>query len=146
MCRSAAGPPPADLSLWVFHGTLADDTTRYRVPVPSTVIGADGSRTDFHFMMLGTEGLCVTLLSHPGWPIEHPLVQVGHAWELLHDPPDRGDLSSLPRLGWKTVAWTSFLPTLAAGVALDGTLPPLRHTDDWPATPDVMELLEACAF
>jgi hypothetical protein len=93
MCRSAAGPPPADLSLWVSNGTLADDTTRYRVPVPSTVIGADGSRRDFHFMMLGTEDLCVTLLSHPGWPVEHPLVQVGHAWELLHNPPDRGDLS-----------------------------------------------------
>jgi hypothetical protein len=92
MCRAAAGPPPADLSLWVFNGTLANDTTRYRVLVPGTVISADGSRTDFHFMMLGTEGLCVTLLSHPGWPVEHPLVQVGHAWELLHDPPDRGDL------------------------------------------------------
>jgi hypothetical protein len=140
------GSPPKGLSLWVFNGTLMDETQQYRVPVPRAVISADGSRTDFHFMMLGTEGLCVTLLSHPGWPVEHPLVQKGHAWELLHSPPEGGDLSSLPMLGCKTVAWTTFLPTLAEGVTLGGELPPLRHTDDWPATPEVMDLLAACEF
>jgi hypothetical protein len=139
-------PPPADLSLWVFNGTFDDATTRYKVPVPRSVVGADGNRTVFRFMMLGTEGLCATLLAHPGWPVRHPLVEEGQAWELLHDPPESGELSCLSRLGCKTVAWTTFVPTLIDGVHLGGGLPPLRHTDDWPAAPEVMELLESCEF
>lgn len=131
-------PVPAGLSLWVFNGTNKEVRPACSVPVPRWVTEPDGSTTDFHFMMLGTEGLCVTLLSHPGWPIQHPLVVRGEAWELLHDPPTSGDLSSQPRLASKTLGWPTFAGTLKDGIFLGSGLPPLAATDSWPASPEVL--------
>jgi hypothetical protein len=54
-------PAPGGLSLWVFNGAIAEVRPAHSVPVPRWVREPDGSITDFHFMMLGTEGA----LSHP---------------------------------------------------------------------------------
>ncbi|MFC7489427.1 MULTISPECIES: hypothetical protein [unclassified Knoellia] len=134
-------PVPEGLSLWVFNGTIEEVSPAYSVPVPRWVREPDGVTTDFHFMMLGTEGLCVTLISHPGWAIEHPLVVRNEAWELLHAPPESGDLSTMPRLGSKAVGWPTFAGALKDGYRLGGDLPPLGTTEHWPASPEVLSVM-----
>ncbi len=137
--------PPKELSLWVHNCDMDDETTKYRVPLPNVVI-SEGQEVNFEVMVLGMEGLCVTMVWHPGWQIVHPLESQGLAWELLHSPPTRGDLSSLSRMGAKSVAWTPFRPTLKEGFVLDWTLPPLAATESWPAAPEVLGILEQCSF
>jgi hypothetical protein len=50
--------------------------------------------------------MCVTVVSHLGITIRHPMVEAGHAWELLHAPPEQGDLGDLEPLSAKHVTYT----------------------------------------
>lgn len=98
-------PPPSYLSLWVFRGAIIDADPEFMMVLPNDVAMADGTIALCHEMSLVTEGLCVTVVSHPGISIGHPLAERQDAWELLHSPPKRGDLSNFSVLSGKTVAW-----------------------------------------
>ncbi len=137
-------PPPEGLSLWVFNASRNLDDRLFRVAVPRAVRTADGGTVPFHFMMVTLEGLSVTLLSHAGWPVEHPLVERGQAWELLHTPPS-GDLSLLPRLSYQAVFWRAFTATLAEGAQLGGDLPPLRASEAL-VPPEIMTMVANAEF
>lgn len=97
--------PPSDMSLWVFNGTMAKSHPEFTLVLPSTVTMLDGANSLCHELSLATPGLCVTAVSHPGISIDHPLEKRQDAWELLHSPPQEGDLSQLRALPYNTVAW-----------------------------------------
>jgi hypothetical protein len=96
--------PSSHLSLWVFNATMTCADSPFTLVLPSAVVAADGSRARCHVLSLATPGLCVTVVSHAGLRIDHPLVERGQAWELLHNPPS-GDLSQLPQLAYDTITW-----------------------------------------
>jgi len=122
-------PAPDAVSLYVHHADLANMETAYAIPIPSVVTDASGYKTHFHVLHAATDGVGFTVVSHPGWPIDHPLVSDGTGWELLHaPPPSDGDLSLLPAYGPRVISWQEFGAVLKQGHALDGTLPPLRAT------------------
>lgn len=74
-------PPPAGLSVWIAK-RAGDDPSPYRTPLPTIV--ADGQTTRFQAFSHGLDFLDagfldVDLVYHPGWQIEHPLVEEGGA-------------------------------------------------------------------
>ena len=141
-------PVPDGLSLYAHRVDLADSSTVYAVPFPSVVTDARGNHTYFHVLDLATQGVGFSLVSHPGWPVDHPLVSVGSAWELLHSPPPSGsDLSLLPAFGPRAISWQTFGAVLKPGFALDDTLPPLRATRGLiDPDPRVLDILEGYEF
>ncbi|HZK37179.1 MAG TPA: hypothetical protein VFC57_09570 [Aeromicrobium sp.] len=127
---------------------LAIPDTRYAIPIPNVVTDASGNQTHFHLLHLATDGVGFTLVSHPGWSIDHPLVSDGTGWELLHTPPSSGaDLSLLPAYGPRVISWQVFGATLKQGRALDNSLPPLRATGGlFDPDPGVLSVLEDYPF
>lgn len=127
------GVSPDGLSLYVFR--TADrrrGQPRYRMPVPARVVQDDGYVKDFHLLIHVEDGICATLVNHPGWAVEHPLVASGAAWELLHGAPADGTaLDALPVLPWNAVVWTGGEAALKPGLRLGAALPPLREADGW---------------
>ncbi|MGK5681654.1 hypothetical protein [Actinoplanes sp. URMC 104] len=140
-----SSPPPTGLSLWVFKGSTIRGKPEYVVPTPRSVRTPDGDAVDFHYLLWASSGMCVTLLSHSGWPIEHPLVEQGHAWELLHGAQG-GDLSALQEHSFSAITWTTFDATLKEGFSLDGTLPPLRAVSGFPVDAEVLNVVSAYQF
>lgn len=59
-------PPPSDLSLWVFRAEQEEGTPTARVLLPKVVQLDDGT-TPFPMTMITLEGICLTLVYHPGW-------------------------------------------------------------------------------
>lgn len=66
-----------------------------------------GDHTDTSAAFLAaSDGLCVTLVVHPGLVIENPLEADGRAVRLWPDPPQTDvDLRALPELPHSIVAW-----------------------------------------
>lgn len=91
--------PPSDLSLFVFRADMESDEEKFRLVLPSSVLNDDGTVAQVHVFSVAMEGISVTVVSHPGTVVEHPMVKIGEAAELLHSPPDEFDLSSLPHRG-----------------------------------------------
>lgn len=141
-------PVPDGLSLYAYRVDLDDTSIHHTVPIPSVVTDATGNRTYFHFLHFATQGVGFSLVSHPGWPVEHPLVTSGSAWELLHSPPPSdSDLSLLPVFGPRAIWWPTFGAVLKPEFALDNTLPPLRATGGViDPDPRVLEVLEGYEF
>lgn len=134
-------PPPSNLSLWAFNSSQSRGRPKYRLAVPSEIKNPDGSSTAFHIIQRSELGIGLTLLWHPGWTVLHPLVEEGSAWELLHSPPADASLEDLPRLSHSVVQWIAFEGTLAPGYCLDGSLPPLRASDNFlGVAPEVVEV------
>jgi hypothetical protein len=104
------------------------DGPLYRVPLPR--LTAEGSTVDFIEFHLGVHGVCVTVVVHPGWPIEHPLEAVGQAVRLLPAPAAGIDLSVLPVLGHNAVSWTRCEIELVPGALGSPSLPPLRASHE----------------
>ncbi|WP_139200082.1 hypothetical protein [Curtobacterium sp. MCBA15_008] len=127
--HDAAGIAPDGLSLYVFRTeNCRPSHPQHRMPVPARVVQDDGHVEDFHLFIHAENGICATLLNHPGWTVEHPLVARGDAWELLHDPPaDGADLSSLPALPWTVIKWMGGEADLKPGRRLGTGLPPLQE-------------------
>jgi hypothetical protein len=139
-------PPPAGLSLWVFRAEQEKRTPSARVLLPRVVQLDDGSITRFPMTMITLEGICLTLVYHPGWAIEHPLVAEGAAWELLHSPP-KGGLADLPLMAFNAIHWRRpSTVVLADGLRLDGTLPPLGALTDAPIPGNLFDVIRAASF
>jgi hypothetical protein len=56
-----------------------------RIDLPGTAV-IDGREVRFMKRDLGIRGLDITVVWHPGWPIEHPLVDEGRAAVLWPNP------------------------------------------------------------
>jgi len=139
------GPPPASLSLWVFNASEAKEAATWVLPVPRTVYTSDGLSADYTFLRHGGRGLSATLLEHPGWPVDHPLVASGQAWELIHSP-HAGDLSSLPPHSHEVISWRSCEATLKPDRTLGDGLPPLQGYTTWPVVPEMMDVCSSVGF
>lgn len=98
-------PAPTDLSVFVHHASMSPGTTVATLGVPETVDMADGSTRHSHVFQVTTPELAVSVVSHPGMTIDHPLVARGEAWELLRAAPNIGDLAHLPMRGHRTVVF-----------------------------------------
>lgn len=139
-------PPPPGLSLWAFRAEQEKGTPTARVLLPKVVQLDDGGTTRFPMTMITLEGICLTLVYHPGWAIEHPLVAEGTAWELLHNAP-KGDLADLPLLPFNAINWRRpSTVVLADGLRLDGTLPPLGTITDSPIPGNLFDVIKAASF
>src|SRR3954447_22824835 len=68
---------------------------RHELVLPAHVLFDDKTTADCHVLSMATPGLGVAVVSHPGVVINHPLVKDGRAWEVLHNPPRRGDIGNL---------------------------------------------------
>jgi len=96
--------------------------------------------------MITLEGICLTLVYHPGWAVEHPLVIDGAAWELLHRAP-KGNLADLPLLPFNAIVWRRpNTVVLADGLRLDGTLPPLGAITGSPIPATLIDVIHAATF
>lgn len=89
---------PRHVSAFVHNVDYSKAGTKHELVIPAHVLFDDGSSADCHVMSLATAGIAVAVVSHPGVTLEHPLVNSGHAWELLHAPPCRGDIGKLKPL------------------------------------------------
>ena len=139
-------PPPDALSLWVFRAEQEKGTPSVRVLLPKAIHLDDGTTTRFPMTMITLEGICLTLIYHPGWAIEHPLAIDGAAWELLHSAP-KGDLADLPLLPFNAISWRRpNTVVLADGLRLDGTLPPLGTLTDSPIPDNLFDVIKAASF
>lgn len=121
--------PPAGLSVWL-HRTDPTEPgpPRYQVPLPR--LTADGTTIEFVAFSVALHGLCVTVVVHPGWAIEHPLEVTGQAVRLLPEPQGAVDVAAMPTLGVRTVQWLRCQVELKPGVLGTVDLPPLRATRD----------------
>lgn len=117
--------PPEGLSLWL-HRTdeAAEDPGKPAWTVPLPTVTADGAVIDFVCFHLSFHGVHVSLVIHPGWPVLHPLEELGTAIRLL---PASGahDLTALPVLPRRTVGWVKCRLTLRDGALGSADLPPL---------------------
>lgn len=127
---TSSAPPPDGLSVWLHRSDPADLGERlHRVPLPR--VTADGTTTDFLQLAVAMHGLCFTVVVHPGWRIEHPLEATGEAVRVLPSPlPGDIDLTPLPALGIRTIAWRRCNVTLKPGVLGSAELPPLRASEE----------------
>ena len=139
---------PAGLSLYVYHADMADSKVVHTVPIPHAVVEPNDVQTHYHELSMATPGVCFTMVSHPGWPIEHPFVAQGTGWELLHAPPPSGSgLFEIAAYGPKAIHWMTFGAHLKPGHALGSDLPPLRATSNPLAPdPDVFAVLDGYLF
>lgn len=139
-------PPPADLSLWAFRAEQKKGTSTAQVMLPKVVQLDDGNIARFPMTMITLDGICLTLVYHPGWPIDHPLVANGSAWELLHNPL-KGNLADLPLMPFNSINW--YRPStvvLADGLKLDGTLPALGSFTGLPISGDLLDVIRSLSL
>lgn len=88
-------PVPAHVSVFVYNADFTRSGTEHELVLPAHVLFDDKTSADCHVLSMATPGLGIAVASHPGVVIEHPLVGTGRAWEVLHDPPRRGDIGRL---------------------------------------------------
>lgn len=100
---SAEGGVPDHVSVFVHRADYLKSRPRHELVLPAKVLLADGISADCHVLSLATPGIAVAVVSHPGITVNHPLVEAGHAWELLHSPPARGNLDHLKAFPRDTV-------------------------------------------
>jgi len=94
-----SSPTPLDLSVFVHHGSMETGAVGAILAVPEHVQMADGSVRVSHVFQITTPDVSVSVVSHPGMTVVHPLVERGEAWELLRGATQGGDLASLPQYG-----------------------------------------------
>lgn len=97
-------PPPEGLSLWARRRPLIRPSGPLRhIPLPT--IAANGRETRFACKRAGVGFVDISLVYHPGWPIEHPLERDGHVLRLWPRDPDMPTrFSSLADTG-EDIAW-----------------------------------------
>jgi len=136
--------PPDSLSLWLTRpGRQAVRTaSESLIPLPIVVINGKTTRFrsfefDHRFDRAGM--LRLTLVHHPGWPIENPLEEGGRAFRLWPLPPGaRLDIASIPRIRWAELGWLGgFRLVFREDVELT-KLPPLSPATAFMTLPGVM--------
>jgi len=98
-------PAPQHLSVFIHHASTDPGQTEATLGVPEHVEMSDGTVQVSHLFQIVTPEMAITVVSHPGMSIVHPLVKHGEAWELLHGAPGTGDLASLPKYGHRVVVF-----------------------------------------
>lgn len=88
-------PVPDHVSVFVYNADFTRTGTEHELVLPARVNFDDKSSADCHVLSMATPGLGIAAVSHPGVVIKHPLVSSGRAWEVLHNPPRRGDIGRL---------------------------------------------------
>lgn len=96
---------PAHVSVFVHNVDFSSGGTEHELTVPARVLFDDETSAECHMLSMATPGMAVAVVSHPGITIEHPLVEAGHAWELLHSPPRRGDIGDFKPLAGDSVRY-----------------------------------------
>lgn len=125
-------PPPPGISLWLYRPANDDTSNRRSGPlVPLPVVTADGKIVEHKCLEVTLYGLCLTLVFHPGWEIDHPLEAGGHAIRLWpRATAARLDLTTLrPVSRAESVRWLRCYIALAPGILGSGSLPPLSAAD-----------------
>lgn len=102
--------PPDGLSLWVRRPTGVDLDVDKRHTIWLPTIVADGHETVFRAhtvgVRAGTSFLELTVVFHPGWPIDHPLEADGQALRLWpRDVADPLDFATIPATGPNDLRW-----------------------------------------
>ena len=134
--------PPTDLSLWVYRAEQNKGDPTARVLLPKAVQTGDGTTTIFPMTMITLDGISLTLVYHPGWAIEHPLISRREALELLHGART-ADLEGMPLLPQNAIVWRRpNLVELMDGLQLDGTLPPLGVITDLPVPHNLLDSIK----
>lgn len=135
--------PPAGLSAWAFwHQQDGDrEATRPTAPtlgLPRVIV--DGWEQQFYVHDLTLECINVSVVWHPGWPIEHPAAAAGEVLQLWPLAPG-AIIDRLPMLDHRPIRWaTGPVLRFRPGV-YDDTLPPLSPEE--PAESRVMDRLES---
>ena len=116
--------PPSSLSLWI--GRQPDQPHPRKVAMQLPRVHADGQEHVFQVAQHGLRFLSVTLLYHPGWPVEHPHERTAEAIRLW-PPRDAGQPMTLHcREPTSDVRWVRGLELhFHAGYYGRGTLPNL---------------------
>jgi hypothetical protein len=139
--------PPDGLSVWAFRTDEHDGdpgVPEFRVPLPDVSCGE--VHLSFVCFQMSFHGLHVTVVVHPGWPILHPLEADGRAVRWL---PTTGatDLTGLPVLPRRAIAWRRYDVVLAEGALGSPELPPLQHSGlPFEMQPDAGPLVKSWSF
>lgn len=88
-------PVPGHVSVFVYNADFMRTGTEHELVLPAHVLFGDKVSAECHVLSMSTPGLGISVVSHPGVVIKHPLVGKGRAWEVLHNPPRRGDIGRL---------------------------------------------------
>jgi hypothetical protein len=121
----AGEDPPDGLSVWAHRQDLRLERAAHtmHVEMPEVVVG--GVHTRFQASRCGVGFLDISVVYHPGWPIDHPLEAQGRALRLWPPRSDGCDFASLSPVPERSFAWL-WGPTLYfAGAALPPELPAL---------------------
>jgi hypothetical protein len=98
--------PPEGFSVFVtrrdLRGEEAEPALEQHIILPQLVI--DGEDPNFMSRSFGFTGLNVTIVWHPGWPIEHAQVEAGRAARLWPGPYEM-DFGALPQVHPKEFAF-----------------------------------------
>lgn len=118
---------PVGLIAWAFRHRQDGDRggttpTAPRLELPRVI--ADGVDQQFYVHDLTLERINVSVVWHPGWPIEHLAAAAGEVLQLWPLAPGT-TIDRLPNLNHRPIRWVTgpvlrFLPG-----TYDGTLPPL---------------------
>jgi hypothetical protein len=81
--------------VFVYNADFTRTGTEHELVLPAHVMFNDKTSADCHVLSMATPGLGIAAVSHPGVVVRHPLVNDGRAWEVLHNPPRRGDIGRL---------------------------------------------------
>ncbi|MGY5884663.1 hypothetical protein [Modestobacter lacusdianchii] len=96
---------PGHVSVFVHNIDYSATGAEHELIVPSHVLFDNGDSARCHMLSMATPNMSISVVSHPGIAIEHPLVRFGRAWELLHSPPRRGDIGDLEPLSRDNVRY-----------------------------------------
>lgn len=98
---TTGAPLPAGFSVYISRRKLdgsemvPEPENQQRIPLPDVIV--DGDRLDYMQRAFGFYGVNVTIVWHPGWPIDQPQVSKGRAVQLW-PKPSPFNFGSLPQV------------------------------------------------
>ncbi|GAA1493140.1 hypothetical protein GCM10009627_14860 [Curtobacterium herbarum] len=101
---TVGSPPPDSFSVYITRRELdgsdpdPEPGDQQWIPLPHPVV--DGKDLDFMLRAFGFRGVNVTIVWHPGWPIDHPQVTDGRAVQLWPSPHEF-NFGSMPQVSTK---------------------------------------------
>ena len=124
-------PPPDGLSIWLAKMTPALGWEPPHV-MDLPRVKHDGTTTDFQVFEFGVKDIGLTLVYHPGWPIEHPFE---HSRWVRRFWPHNGKELKMETLLWfprDAIRWRTG-PRLTFHDGLYGSrpLPPIESSMEW---------------